>query len=82
MPWIYKHRITRPFNSNACFVLILPSETEEVKKEETTAVVKPKGKKPEFVLKIKTQTVRTLNKPVEHEFEIELQRYRCNHSPN
>ena len=82
MPWIYKHRITCPFHSYACFVLILPPETEEVKKEETTAVVKPKGKKPEFVLKIKTQTVRTLIKPVEHEFEIELQRYRCNHSPN
>ena len=32
-------------------------DTEEVKKEEEKAVVKPEGKKPEFVLKIKTQTV-------------------------
>lgn len=39
---------------------ISSSETEEVKKEETTAVVKPEGKKPEFVLKIKTQTVSDL----------------------
>lgn len=37
--------------------VIFPPDTEEVKKEETTAVVKPEGKKPEFVLKIKTQTV-------------------------
>lgn len=37
--------------------LFLPPETEEVKKEETAAVVKPEGKRPEFVLKIKTQTV-------------------------
>lgn len=38
-------------------MLFLPPEAEEVKKEEVAAVIKPEGKKPEFVLKIKTQTV-------------------------
>ena len=35
------------------------SELEKVEKDEEAAVVKPEGKKPEFVLKIKTQTVST-----------------------